>query len=296
MPCYNPINAYMLKGRNGSKNKIFLKINELSYPINWYINIQLPCGRCIGCRLERSRQWAARICCEQQISSCSSFLTCTYSSPPMVLGSDGVERPTLDKRDGQLFFKRLRKHYPDLNIRYYWAGEYGDTTARPHYHCCLFGLDFSEDRVPFTFSNGLPLYTSETLTNIWGLGHCLIGGLSFESAAYVARYCIKKITGYMADAHYMGRLPEYAVMSRRPGIGGAWISKYMDDCYPSDELVLRGHPSKPPRFFDKNFLTLILLFMIGSRPSARRVSIASAIPGSASLRSWPGLNSRRRVS
>ena len=253
MPCYYPLDAYMIRGHNGSKAKIFLSVRELKWPIHMYDRIQLPCGRCIGCRLERSRQWAARLVCEQSMHSCASFITCTYSSPPLVLGPDGVERPSLCKRDGQLFLKRLRKHYSDINIRYYWAGEYGEQTFRPHYHACIFGLDFSEDRVLFSSSGPNSLYVSDTLTNIWGLGHCLIGECTFESAAYVARYCVKKVNGDLAESHYMGRVPEYAVMSRRPGIGGLWIEKYFSDCYPTDELVSRGRPSKPPRFFD-NFL------------------------------------------
>ena len=89
------------------------------------------------------------------------------------------------------------------------------------------------------------------LADVWGLGHCLIGALTFESAAYVARYCLKKVTGDPAAAHYAGRLPEFALMSRRPGIGGSWFDVYSSDVYPSDEFVARGHASKPPRYFDE---------------------------------------------
>jgi hypothetical protein len=155
---------------------------------------------------------------------------------------------SLSKRDLQLFFKRLRKQlcFP---VRYYAAGEYGDKTFRPHYHVCLFGYDFP-DRVLFKRTDVGDLYISQSLIDIWGKGHCLIGGLSFESAAYVARYCVKKIVGKDADAHYAGRQPEFALMSRRPGVGAGWLAKYGSDVYPSDQLIVRGFPSKPPRYFD----------------------------------------------
>ena len=237
MPCYSPITAYLYKGRDG--NHIFFKVHELRYPLNFYTLISLPCGRCIGCRLERSRQWAARIMCESQSHVSNSFLTLTYAVDPL----------SLSKRDCQLFFKRLRKLFA-CDLRYYLCGEYGDKSGRPHYHCCLFGLDFSADRSLFKSSPVGDLYYSEALTSTWGLGHCLIGDLTFESAAYVARYCLKKVTGKLADSHYQGRLPEFALMSRRPGIGAGWLSQYMSDCYPSDELIVRGRPSKPPRYFD----------------------------------------------
>lgn len=241
MPCFRPIDAYLRKGADG-KNHLYFKVNELKFPVHWYTRVSLPCGRCIGCRLERSRQWASRIMCESQLHENNSFLTLTYAVSP----------DSLCKRDCQLFLKRLRKKL-DMPIRYYLCGEYGDRTFRPHYHCCLFGSDFSCDRVTFKSTDSGTLYYSELLTSVWGLGHTLVGDLTFESAAYVARYCTKKITGPTAVDHYQGREPEFALMSRRPGIGGSWLDDYMADVYPSDELVVRGHATKPPRYFDSRF-------------------------------------------
>lgn len=45
--------------------------------------------------------------------------------------------------------------------------------------------------------------------------------------------------------------PEFSVMSRRPGIASKWFELYKDDVYPHDHVITRGHPAKPPRYYDK---------------------------------------------
>ncbi len=122
--------------------------------------------------------------------------------------------------------------------------------GRPHYHACLFGFDFP-DKEMWKVSNGNRLYTSKILDEVWGLGHAVIGDLTFESAAYVARYILKKVTGKSADAHYNGRRPEYVTMSRRPGIGRSWFDKFKSDVFPHDYVVVRGVKMLPPKFYDR---------------------------------------------
>lgn len=235
---------------------------------------QLPCGKCIGCRLERSRQWAVRIMHEAQMYDNNIFITLTYDDEN--LPKDG----SLHKEHFQLFMKRLRSKYvpkvPEgfseeekeawllkYGIRFYHCGEYGELLSRPHYHACIFNFDFPSYRVVdgveerdkefFKTSNGERLFTSKSLSELWGYGFCLIGELSFESAAYVARYCTKVVNGDDAEKHYSGKQPEYSTMSRRPGIGCTWYEKYKDDAYPSDYLVLNGSRMKPPRYYDVRF-------------------------------------------
>ena len=104
------------------------------------------------------------------------------------------------------------------------------------------------------------MYVSEILDSLWGLGFCTIGDVTFDSAAYVARYVMKKVTGDAADEHYSrvdpetGEIykikPEYTTMSRRPGIAHGWYEKYKDDVFPNDMVVLNGHKMKPPRYYD----------------------------------------------
>lgn len=217
--------------------------------------VRVPCGQCVGCRLERSRQWAVRCVHEASMHDHSCFVTLTYS--PEHVPSDG----SLNKKHCQDFFKRLRKRLPGQKVRYFLCGEYGERLSRPHYHACIFGYDFP-DRVRLTRAGSeFPLYKSAFLDSVWRLGFCSIGELSFESASYVARYVVKKVTGRGAEDHYWrldedtGELsqvsPEYVVMSRRPGIGAGWFEKYGAEVFPADEVISRGHPAKPPRFYDK---------------------------------------------
>lgn len=137
---------------------------------------------------------------------------------------------------------------------------------RPHYHACIMGLDWSKDRELYkTTDQGHALYTSEKLDSTWKLGKCWIGDLSFESAAYVARYMMKKITGPKAEHHYnhidvntgeiVNLKPEYTTQCRNPGIGQAWINKFYPEVYgnhdfPRDYLVINGRKMRPPRYYD----------------------------------------------
>ncbi len=185
---------------------------------------------------------------ESQMHEQSSFLTFTYADDHV------PEHGSLDVKDWQLFAKRLRRQAGPF--RFLHCGEYGDKFERPHLHACIFGLDFAEDREPLKKA----LFVSPFLNGVWGKGHVAIGNLTFETAAYVARYVTKKITGDKAKTHYatideetgeeIMLKPEYATMSRRPGIGYQWYQKFKDEVYPSDTVVVRGHFCKPPRFYD----------------------------------------------
>ena len=145
--------------------------------------------------------------------------------------------------------KRLRKHFKNDRIRYYACGEYGSKMDRPHYHACLFGVDFN-DKELWSIRDDVKLYRSNTLEKIWTKGFSTIGDVNFQSAGYIARYCTKKITGDQAKHHYKGNDPEWALMSRRPGIGRNWYEKYKGDCYPKDFMTLNGKKLKPPKYYD----------------------------------------------
>lgn len=212
------------------------------------IGINVPCGQCIGCRLERSRQWAVRCMHEASMYDDNCFVTLTYNDDNLPANN------SLVVKDLQDFNKRLRKYSYERRgrgFRFYACGEYGDTFGRPHYHILLFDFDF-EDKKFWRFSPaGERLYRSEILESKWTFGNSEIGSVSFESAAYVARYITKKVTGDAAAQHYGDRIPEFSTMSRRPGIGQFFFEKFITDIYPNDFVVVRGHKSKPPRFYDK---------------------------------------------
>jgi hypothetical protein len=240
MACYRPLRAYAPRTGRNAEGKLQVSFK----PKIGYEPIWLPCGQCIGCRLERSRQWAMRCVHEAQMYDRNCFVTLTYDDEH--LPANG----SLNKRDFQLFMKRLRKRY-GAGIRYYQCGEYGELLGRPHHHAILFNFDFPDKQL-WSVRDGVRLYRSASLEQLWPHGYSTIGDVTFESAAYVARYCTKKITGKLAGEHYKGKMPEYATMSRRPGIGRAWLEKYKDDVYNHDYVVVRnGLKLRPPRYYDK---------------------------------------------
>ena len=195
MSCFHPLKAKQCQDTkqvffgNGSRN---------------FRNITLPCGRCVGCRLKRSKEWAIRCIHESKLHSDNAFITLTYDDKKLPYRPIGV--PPADKSlyypDFQKFMKRLRKAYSGRIIRFYMAGEYGEQFGRPHFHACLFGVDFS-DKIPFKKTpSGSVIYTSKILEKLWPYGFSSVGNVDFQSAAYVARYIMKKITGAAADSHY----------------------------------------------------------------------------------------------
>lgn len=244
MACFHPI-----KGWRSPGGKVTFRRGEAYVDLP---RVSVSCGQCVGCRLERSRQWAMRCLHEAQLHEKNNFLTLTYNND--TLPSSG----SLVKSDLQKFFKRYRKRCGKL--RYMACGEYGDNTARPHYHAVVFGHDWP-DRELLKTSGDNRVYTSELLKEIWPSGHHAIGDVTFDSAAYVARYIMQKITGPLAEDYYTrfdGKTgecwivePEFNVMSRRPGIGAEWFRKFKSDAYPSDSVHIRGKAMRPPTFYDK---------------------------------------------
>lgn len=249
MPCYCPLKGYRSKNLSEKgRRPIVFSLSEAYTDLP----VKIPCGQCIGCRLEKSRQWAIRCLHEASLYPDNCFLTLTYDENNLPPKGEVV------LRHFQLFMKRLRKQYGN-NIRYYHCGEYGAKLGRPHYHAIIFNHDF-KDKVLLTIKNSHSLYTSKALEQLWPFGYSSIGDVTFQSAAYVARYILKKITGPQAKEHYQTidkttgqityRKPEYTTMSRRPGIGKGWLEKYKTDVYPFDLIVVNGIKMKPPKFYD----------------------------------------------
>lgn len=251
MPCYHPLKGYRSKLANPSgKRSIVFNLSE-GYKD---LPVQLPCGQCIGCRLEHSRRWAIRCLHESKCHEENAFITLTYDEKNIPPGG------TLVLSDFQKFMKRLRKEFSHKTIKFFHCGEYGEKLKRPHYHACLFGVDFP-DKYYWKNDNGNKLYRSPILEKLWTKGQSLTGEVTFESAAYVARYITKKISGRVNPEHYQnidedtGEIfdikPEYVTMSRRPGIGKTYFEKFKSDCYPSDYIIVRGKKCKVPKYYDQ---------------------------------------------
>ncbi len=248
MPCYASINAWQSKRLNPLSGKRYITFK----PCNGSELIQLPCGRCIGCRLERSRQWAIRCIHEQTLHDESCFITLTFDE-------ENVDyKKSLIKKDFQKFMKRLRKRYKGRKIRFLHAGEYGEKNQRPHHHAILFGIDF-EDKQFHNVRNKCTVYKSEILKKLWPFGLSEIGEATFESMAYVARYCCKKQSDkqiYKTNSKLLndGRVKEYNTMSRNPGLASGWLDKYGESSvWNTDSIVIRGKEMKPPSFYTKKY-------------------------------------------
>ena len=246
MPCFTPLEAYRAPGGG-----ITL------HPSVGYrdIPMKLECGQCRGCRRKRSRDWGIRCVHESRMHTYGvgskyeglekgSFITLTYSDES--LPSDG----SLKVKDFQDFMKRLRKRVG--KVRYLHCGEYAEDerfTKRAHYHALLFNVDFMSDRKQRTVRNGYPVYTSESLRELWPAGHHEIGSITFDSARYVASYIVKGLNGKKAKEVYGDRRPPYGTWSQN--LGADWFKRYWRDVYPDDHVVLGGREYRPPKAYDR---------------------------------------------
>lgn len=219
----------------------------------------IRCGRCIGCRLDRSQQWAVRCMHECRMHASNSFITLTYDDAK---SKDlGYVPMSLEYRHFQLFMKRLRKS--NSNVRFYMCGEYGPRNFRPHFHACLFGIFFEDREVYRDLSSGSRIYTSAKLEELWPYGFASVGDVTFESAAYVARYVCQKIVGRDADEHYRrfdvesGEVfqlePEFNRMSLKPGIGARWFDKYQRQLVVHDAAIVDGRKVRMPKYYQAKF-------------------------------------------
>lgn len=244
MPCYSPKKLFPI-GRHPSGA---VRYKYCSYEADyvyragdvWYAGrgeslpntvrdyVVVGCGQCIGCRLEASRKMADRGLLELQSHKASSFVTLTYDNEHIkqvvsLDNNDGTSNYayTLVPKDFTLFMKRLRKYLSPHKIRLMACGEYGETTLRPHYHAILFGYDPDDLEYYKTTSLGDRLYTSPSLTRIWGKGHVVIGAVTWESIAYVSRYILGKQTGIGVEYYELANIvPPFSRYSNKPGIGG----------------------------------------------------------------------------
>lgn len=257
MPCYTPIEAWQLEGGN----IVFAERGRVLRAL------RLRCGNCVGCLIDRKKQWAARIIHESQMHLHNWFVTFTYNSEH--LPADGA----LHYEDFQGFLHRLRravnyhraKGSPRISVRHFTAGEYGGKYGRPHFHSILFNLLLPDICRAGRSPAGHTLWGSAWLEKLWGLGYITIGSVSFDSAAYTASYICKKIDPATEPLREFvdcktGEVrklpPEFARMSLRPAIGKTWFDKYHADCLPRDYCVVNGRKVPVPRYYTSLFKKL----------------------------------------
>lgn len=245
MPCEHPLTAY--RPAAAPTGRLVFTRDGLPPRDQAYTPQQVPCGTCILCREEHARQTAVRISHEAILHDTNCFVTLTYNDQQL------PPHGSLRYADLAKFWKRLRKEVGTL--RYYAAGEYGDTSLRAHYHACIFGHDFTADRIIIR-EDPHRLWTSPLLARCWGLGNVSIGTLNFQTARYTASYVTKKLrTGqqYVRIEETTGELVPLqqprAFMSRN--LGKSWWDLYKQGTIDHDRVVIEGRPQKPPKAYDK---------------------------------------------
>lgn len=257
MPCFHPIDAYRSAVR-GETGKYGITFNSKQALIeNLGSAFQLPCGKCIGCRIDRSRQWAVRCMHEAQMHPANCFLTLTYDEKKL------PDDYSISLDHYQKFLKRLRISVAQP-LRFFGCAEYGSEEGahpfQPHYHFLIFNYRPTDLKLQSRKKN-IPLYTSEHIQKLWKYGYSTVGEVNYQTAAYCARYVIKKIGGDKAAEHYTrvhpvtGKIsqvkPEFATQSRRPGLGASWLAEFKADIYPSDFVVVDGKKHPIPKFYTR---------------------------------------------
>lgn len=235
MSCYNLLSAEIV-GYDSVGNPQY-KFLGTRYRADHPMQIPIPCGHCLGCRLDYSRRWADRMMLElDHYDGKAIFLTLTYNEESIkkhiLYDDEGVPICyTLDKTDWQAFIKKLRsrKEFEERRIRFYAAGEYGPLHQRPHIHCIIFGVSLDDFKPLRLFKlNELkdPVYTSKYLEELWSYGFITLSNVSWRTCAYVSRYVMKKAIPTDNGFDESGRVPEFSLMSRRPGLGALYMQDH----------------------------------------------------------------------
>lgn len=245
MACYRPVPAF--QGGQGATLQLWPPLGTE--------NLKIPCGKCLGCRSDRALAWASRS--EQEASRWKHniFLTLTYDDDHEPRGGH------LAPEDLTRFLKRLRtdrernRHHhkqTQPKLRYLACGEYGERRGRPHYHAILYDCDFM-DRT----RRSSVLYSSETLTALWGNGLALYGDADGGAAAYIAAYALKAVwkhwntnEGYADEYGEWHPKPQpYFRVSTRPPIGATWLQANATDLQHGYLIKRDGRRTKVPRTY-----------------------------------------------
>lgn len=209
-----------------------------------YPSFQLPCGKCIQCRLEYARSWAVRCVHEAKMHEENSFVTLTYSD-------EHLKNPKLQYSDFQKFMKRLRFVNNDRKIGVFVTGEYGEKNKRPHWHAIIFNWRPKDCVYKYSNERGDKVYSSKQLEKLWNFGVCDIGSVTFESAGYVARYAAKKLVHGKDQEHDFHPISR---KSSKNAIGKKFLEKYYKDLFSYGRVIMiDGTKMSIPRYYEKWF-------------------------------------------
>lgn len=261
MPCHYPVRAYRIGDK---ENRSLGVVFDLKKGYNIIQDLMMPCGQCLGCKQTRIRSWALRCMHEARMWEHNYFVTLTYNDEHLPHDN------SLDYGEFQAFMKKVRhwfgifdwkkkKQWPKTKVRFFMCGEYGEI-GRPHYHVLLYNAPIPDLKYLKDGKGGNRLYTSELISALWNnKGFVTIGSVQYESAAYVAQYCMNKVG--KTDLDYMltdletgqqyQRKKEMTRMSLKPGIGAQWYEKYNRDVFPHDRCIVNGVQVAPPKYYSE---------------------------------------------
>lgn len=206
--------------------------------------LEIPCGKCPGCKRDQDRDWTKRLFAEGNTSQHNGkhnhFVTLTYSDTELPQG--GGSFGTVHRPDVVEFLENVRRylwyHHRESQLRYYFVGEYGGRTKRAHYHGLLFNVPLPDKKLAGN-SNGLPLFSSETLDKLWGFkGRIRIGSVTPGSISYVRDYFGKYSSWPVTSArpfHMMSRGSGRSVLG---GLGRAYYRKHRNTLFPAGVMRL----------------------------------------------------------
>lgn len=256
MACLYPITAFKIIKEKTESGKSVIVFNDNDVKGRLYEKIQIPCSRCIECRIRKQREWAIRCYHEASLFDNNIFVTLTYDDENL------PEFGSLRKEDYRKFIKDIRRKYDGMEsiisekgktiypIRYFACGEYGDKFDRPHYHLALFNFDFKDKKL-YKRTSGIPVYNSDEAEKIWKKGYVVIGDINLKTVQYITRYILKKINGKKQDEWPEELEYEFQAMSRRPGIAKRWFQKYKGDINDKDFLTIDGKMYSITQYYDK---------------------------------------------
>lgn len=277
MSCYHPNRLFKVNVQDGK-----CRVKVLPYDYKWIdergvahkgdmpkgengndVSFLIPCGKCIGCRKDQSKEWSSRLIMEMLYHDSSYFVTLTYDNDHVHKVLDPETNcpngfMTLDKRDCQLFMKLLRKKRPNDTLKFYLAGEYGPRTLRPHYHMIIFGLHLNDwHLVPCGKSEtGNQYFVCPEIEEVWNRGFVSVEPANEYTCKYVANYVTKKL-GNKPNKVYtdQGMEPPFSLSSRRPGIGFQFAQDNKDKILNYDTIQISlesgSYSCKVPRYLKK---------------------------------------------
>lgn len=281
MTCFKPIKVWkQTRADLDIPAKDYYELKKVSFhKVEGREEIEIPCGHCLGCRLDHASMWSTRITMEAKEWKKCCFVTLTYNDKNLPINKNNLA--TLCKKDIQDFMKRLRyyekgaeswKHpitgKEENPIRYFCCGEYGPKGGRPHYHLAIFNWEPDDLKQYKINKHGDQSFKSKKLMKIWGKGFVVIEELNYNTASYIARYVQKKAGIEPNKREYTGELiaeekiderngkifthyknktkqpkllkeKEFLVMSRGVGIGRTYYEKNKEKILRNKGILLK---------------------------------------------------------